>query len=67
MIISEKERDQLKTYNDQIKSSKAKFDSSQKIEFNRRHDNYYAALNQRESLSRDLIECEIALEKLGRD
>ncbi len=66
MTISETERDQLQAFKGHIESSIAKFDSAQKIEFNRRLDSYYSALNQRESLVRDLIESENALLKLGR-
>ena len=66
MTISEIERDQLLAFKDHIESSKAKFDSVQKIEFNRRLDCYYAASNQRESLVRDLVESENALVKLGK-
>lgn len=66
MTVSETERDQLKAFKDHIESSKAKFDSIQKIEFNRRLDSYYSALNLKKSFLRDLVECENALEKLGK-
>ena len=58
MTISETERDQLKAFKDHIESSKANFDSIQKIEFNRRLDSYYSSLNLKKSFLRDLVECE---------
>jgi hypothetical protein len=66
MNSKERELDQLKSFKDQINSSKANFDSAQKIEFSRRLDSYYAALNQREALSRDLVDSENSLLKLRK-
>ena len=43
MTTIEKQRDQLKAYEDHIKASTTKFDNTEKFEFERRKNSFYAA------------------------
>jgi hypothetical protein len=67
MTTIETQRDQLKAFKDHIESSKAKFDSVQKIEFQRRETAYYAAQRARKILEGDCSEIETQLDKLVKE
>jgi hypothetical protein len=67
MTTIEMQRDQLQAFKDHIESSKAKFDSVQKIEFQRRETAYYAAQRAKKILENDRFEIETQLDKLVKE
>ena len=64
MTTIQTQRDQLKVFDDYIKNSKAKFDTTQKFEFQRRENAYYAARYSKKILYSSRAEAEKELAKL---